>query len=455
MRKVKVIKRRKVVKRVSEPIRFDNALPVFAGIAAKKLSMADLAKCAFLRDAVGRLTLILRVNVSKKVRDELAKEATARLGSYAGLSGEAVATPEELFDESLSNQETDQIEYINIGGRDVPLRVIDRRIVGQDWTRPNFSSIESAPPIFVFASCKGGVGRSTALAVAAAELSRRQLRVLLIDLDLEAPGIGAAFLKSTDLPKFGALDYYVENGMNGVDEVFLSNLTAAVKVSEAHSLVYVCPVVGSVGQRAPQNVLAKLARAYVDDVDSDGQAFSFLGQTRRLVSDLSKQRKYDVVLVDSRAGLNESTAAALIGLGGEILFFAIDTVQTIESYNYLFSHLGRLAPAGTPEFDWRHRIKMVQAKCDMSLRSRQRFRERMFEVFADHLYEETQGEQESFNFDIEDPIAPHYAWAVPFDSRFVDFDPISTRDQFETDYYRTAFGPFVESLLERLSAVRV
>ena len=43
--------------------------------------------------------------------------------------------------------------------------------------------------ITTFYSFKGGVGRSMALANAGVELARRGRKVLLVDFDLEAPGL--------------------------------------------------------------------------------------------------------------------------------------------------------------------------------------------------------------------------------------------------------------------------
>ena len=51
--------------------------------------------------------------------------------------------------------------------------------------------------IFAFYSFKGGVGRSMMLANAAEHLSRRGLNVLMVDFDLEAPGLERFFCKET------------------------------------------------------------------------------------------------------------------------------------------------------------------------------------------------------------------------------------------------------------------
>ena len=49
--------------------------------------------------------------------------------------------------------------------------------------------------ICTFYSYKGGVGRSMAMANVADVLSRRGLKVLMIDFDLEAPGLEQFFYR--------------------------------------------------------------------------------------------------------------------------------------------------------------------------------------------------------------------------------------------------------------------
>ena len=59
--------------------------------------------------------------------------------------------------------------------------------------------------IFTFYSYKGGVGRSMALANAAAWLRMQGLRVAMIDWDLEAPGLESFFFESpTKLEEFAS-----------------------------------------------------------------------------------------------------------------------------------------------------------------------------------------------------------------------------------------------------------
>jgi MinD-like ATPase involved in chromosome partitioning or flagellar assembly len=61
--------------------------------------------------------------------------------------------------------------------------------------------------VVTFYSFKGGVGRSMALVNVAAELTKRGKRVLIVDFDLEAPGLDTFDLTRSDDCKRGLLDF--------------------------------------------------------------------------------------------------------------------------------------------------------------------------------------------------------------------------------------------------------
>lgn len=63
------------------------------------------------------------------------------------------------------------------------------------------------PRTIAFYSFKGGVGRTTALTHIAWTLARRGRKVVVVDLDLEAPGLSSAF-QSVKSPPNGIVDYF-------------------------------------------------------------------------------------------------------------------------------------------------------------------------------------------------------------------------------------------------------
>jgi len=441
---------------MSRDTRYDDALPRFAALVRDVLGAAALEQHLFLRDAEGRLTFVVR-NPHSPGEDveRLRAKAAEALAPYVTSATGSVATPEEMFDPSLERDDAGSLELLCHDAFQGTVRVVERRVLGQDWLSPP----EQEPPtpgsrIVVFASHKGGVGRSTALAVAASDLAARGGNVLVVDLDLESPGAGEVLLASDEVPEFGALDFFVENGLDNLDEGFFSSLVGR-RASPAAGTIDVVPAVGARSRAHPHNVLGKLGRAYLEDADPSGKPRSLLLQTRDLLRELTRRRTYSAVLVDARAGLNESTASAILGLGADILLFGMDTPQTFQGYRYLLSHLRRFVPATPQENDFRLRLRMVHARASTMPEAQAAFRDRAFELFADYLYEAPQGEAtqgslDLFNFDLDDLTAPHYAWPILDDASYREFDPLSHPEMLLEPVYARTFGKFLDGLRARV-----
>ncbi len=69
--------------------------------------------------------------------------------------------------------------------------------------------------VITFYSFKGGVGRTMALANVGAELARTGRRVLLVDFDLEAPGLHTFDLLRPKNPTKGIVDFVSEYVLTG------------------------------------------------------------------------------------------------------------------------------------------------------------------------------------------------------------------------------------------------
>jgi len=419
---------------------------MFAEVVSKALRAEELFDQVFLRDASGRLTYVVRSALSSEARDAIRAGAE---GLAPWVDTEMpLATPEELFDAELGDDLPGFPEFIKSDAFTGYVRLVERRLVGQDWLRPPQDPIAGVPPITVFASHKGGVGRSTALAVSAAALSKAGYNVLVVDLDLEAPGLGAMLLEK--LPAYGTLDYFVETGLGEVDDAFIGEVVASSELAEGGQ-IHVAPAVGAKSDANPQNVLGKIARAYIERVDDSGRAITFLDRTRKLVTRLCALNRYDAVFIDARAGLNEATAAAILGLGAEILLFGVDTPQTFAGYRYFLAHLQRFRPEASDENDWRYRLRMVQARAQANTTSEPNFRTHAFDMFSDTVYDEEEGiEEEAFNFDYDDVNAPHYAWPIAEDPNYSEFDPFARGEQLAEHTFDRAFGRFIRNLRDMI-----
>lgn len=439
-------------------VRYDESLPNFVRQIVETFGVDMIERTVIVRDAGGRLSALL----PEKIEPERLKEATLKvsveLGSYAR-PDRALADIDSPGVSRLID-EADGISPITVNG--YKIRVIDRRIVGADWLRPPVSSSGGIPRI-VFASLKGGVGRSTALCVVAAHLSRKGLRVLAIDFDLEAPGIGSMLLKEKELPKFGTLDYLVENGLSGVDSLFIADLAGGSYLGAEGGRVTVVPAIGKSTIDNPANALGKIARAYLEDPKPDGTNSSLSEQFREMVQTFEATGAYDVILVDARAGLHETTAAAILALGGDTLLFGMDQPQTFIGYKLLMAHLAQFPVNG--DDDWRERLYFVHAKASDSIVKRvaadERFME-LYNVFAPRQTETTTPNQrltvDDFKLEWDEKIialeedegfTPPSILRFLDDARYHDFDPLLEQSLLASDTYSVTY----KSLLDYIDAI--
>src|SRR5579863_9719897 len=117
-------------------IHFDDSLPALARLIKATWGDAAISRNIFLRDATGRLTFVLVDDShSQEERTDLAMKAASELGVYVDGMGFALATPDQLFDDTLkdvSRSMTVRIHHSSFTGN---VHLVDRRMVGADWLR--------------------------------------------------------------------------------------------------------------------------------------------------------------------------------------------------------------------------------------------------------------------------------------------------------------------------------
>ena len=150
----------------------------------------------------------------------------------------------------------------------------------------------------------------------------------------------------------------MESALRRVDDSFLQDCIGSSWLSHGRGWIDVVPAYGSTSIAHPRNVLSKLSRTYLESEGPQGESMSLLTHVQKLVAELTGLRRYDAILVDARAGLHESTAAALLGLGADVLLFGVDQPQTFAGYKILLSHLAQF-PARDVEHDWRYRLALI------------------------------------------------------------------------------------------------
>jgi len=428
-------------------ITFDEVLPTLATLLGTEFGKRFVEGGTILRDTAGRVKFVSAENcASEAVRERVEQSISNALGEYARPDQALIFADDFGASAILTSPDAMPMQIAGYF-----CNLVDRRIVGSGWLeRPEIAMAD--PARIVFATLKGGVGRSTALSVTAADLARRGRNVLVVDLDLEAPGLGDLMLTSDRLPEFGAIDYLVDGAISRVDESDLdrylgtSNLTAA-----DGGRVDILPALGQTSIGNPENVLAKLSRAMIEEINEEG-TISVGARISQMVERFCSLNNYDVVLIDSRAGLSELAAPAILGLGATVLLFGTAQKQTIEGYRSLFSALRLLAQRDRKQgrnADWRLLLKPVYAKSSLNQLLATKFADDFYELFSEYIYDEeseVEAPEDALRFSHLDYQAPHWPFTIPFNQGFVDFEPTNLPDQLTAPFYEQTFRPFLSDI---------
>lgn len=428
-------------------ILFDDSIPALISALRNLIGDEAVEKGIILRDVTGRLSFICAQEPKNEAERQIITAALLEaLGPYAR-NDRVIA----FINDPGANQVLQSPARLFFQVEGLACQLIDRRIVGTGWLDVPCEQLQK-PPRIVFASLKGGVGRSTALAVAAADLARRNRNVLVVDLDIEAPGLGDLLLTEDRLPRFGVTDFLVENGIGGIPNELLADFVGVSSLTTGGGgRVLVVPAIGSSAINNPQNVLPKIARAMIENVSDNGETMSVADQISNMISRLVAHTGCDIVLIDSRAGLAELAAPAVLGLEATILLFGTAQLQTINGYRALFAGLRLLAKRDLAQgrsANWRLWLKAVHAKASLSSELLAKHKDNLYDLFAEELYDEDQGlaELEEVSFDIDDQDAPHSPFLIPFNQSFVDFDPVHDPSHLTQVFYEQTFRPFLDGL---------
>jgi hypothetical protein len=436
---------------------FDQILPCVTEVLnAHQGTVALLDWLLINRDLNGRVRLIVpeTIETEEAIRSQmgvLAKRLAERLGPHAYPAKAAILyeVSRELASQGATSHPLEGFSHVWL---------VDRLASEGNWAQiaPETQGLRRV----VFFSIKGGVGRSTALAATAWTLAQAGKRVLVLDLDLESPGLSSSLLPPERQPTFGITDWLVEDLVDNADEVFESMIATSDLSHDGE--IYVAPAHGA----DPGEYVSKLGRVWMPKARPDGSLECWSSRLQRLLIKLETHVKPDVVLIDSRAGIDEVASTCVTDLGANlVLLFALEGSQTWNGYRVLFEHWRRARVA----VDMRERLKVIAALVPEIDRVAylEGLREHAYEIFVDSLYDEIappstdaigpapdnnrrwQVNQivEGWNFDEADEGAPHYPWPVHWHRSFAGLRSLQGRlAVIDAQEVKAIFGPLIDGI---------
>ncbi|WP_394225382.1 tyrosine-protein kinase family protein [Pseudoalteromonas spongiae] len=182
--------------------------------------------------------------------------------------------------------------------------------------------------VVTFYSYKGGVGRTTSLALTATYLARMGKKVFVIDCDFEAPGLINFFnTAQSESQKPGVIEY--------LNDIIFDNHTSldnyVYEVDKNYSGI------GKINLMPAGNILgeAEDLMNYIEGIARlDLQSNILVDTLNNLAAKINDTYKPDVILVDSRTGFN-NIFGSLANISNTVISFLGDDVQNIPGTEYV------------------------------------------------------------------------------------------------------------------------
>lgn len=189
--------------------------------------------------------------------------------------------------------------------------------------------------VVTFFSYKGGVGRTTSLALTATYLARKGKNVFVLDCDFEAPGLINFFNSSqSDNCKSGLVEYL--NDRIFLQQCDIGNYVYEIEKSYSGS--------GNINLMPAGNILHSHEDliCYLEGLAKiDIQGERLVRILSDVISDINSKYHPDVILVDSRTGFNNAFGA-LSQISKTVVVLAGDDIQNQPGIEYVTRTLNEM-----------------------------------------------------------------------------------------------------------------
>lgn len=292
----------------------------------KVLSRLENFDFYMIRNIFGRISLYIQPNndlFDVGIVDETTKQIQKEIGD------EWVETIELLSSDSFISQ---LIKEETIEKYEKNIYFCERHLTRLNWFNPNKSINQrdsvlnnKKSKIVTFYSFKGGLGRTTSLVLTALFLVRFGKKVVLVDFDLEAPGLSTLLQpENNEFPRFGVVDFLLEYQI-------YKNSNYSLNIDE---YIYSIQDKELVGTKGGELYILQAANLNADNIDTYMEKISRIdfgtpvyqnedNPIKNMFIQISEQLDPDFIFLDARTGIHDVGGLTLIRMSdlGILIFY--------------------------------------------------------------------------------------------------------------------------------------
>lgn len=302
-------------------VHYDKIIETTCKLIEEKWKSERQAKAYIVQNVYGRISVYLDTDkreLAGELKAELQKKIDIWMNECELLKDNYFAEMEVLKWEKNYRPTSDRIWIVE--------KFLTNTYWNSDVVRQKNNSLNSK--LISFYSFKGGVGRTTTMIMSAIDLAKRGKKIVLIDFDLEAPGVASLF-PDEEISKYGVLDFLIESASYeekiNIDE-YLYTVSDYCHVSQDGGAIYVVPALGQVCR---ENV--ELYRKNLMRFDLNVPAYTEKHTPiDTLLEKVDAFLEPDYILIDTRSGLHQMGGITLARYSDMAVLFFYGSQQNAE-----------------------------------------------------------------------------------------------------------------------------
>lgn len=317
-------------------VHYDKILNIAVQLIEQLWEEEKEAVAYVIQNVYGKLQVYIDVD-DKNLVSRMKSLLEERIGHWLGACG-------SLQKNGFVKAEIDSYIKTHSANKD-RIWIIEKYLTNVYWNESVIKNkkLDLQSKMICFYSYKGGVGRTTTMVMSAIEMAKRGKKIVMIDFDLEAPGVSSIF-PNEGISQYGLLDYLIESSVYEnelqIDE-YMYPVSDYCHVNQAGGEIYVIPAYGKVVDNDADLYRKCLMRFNLDMPTYMESSTPIDGLLQKVDAFI----KPDYIFIDTRSGLHQIGGITLSRYSDIAVLFFYGSQQNVEGMKMV---LPILKSNGTP-----------------------------------------------------------------------------------------------------------